>query len=255
MIKPKTPEEISSMREGGKRIGAVLRQLLDMSLPGVSLLTIEEAAQEGIRKAGGTPSFMTVGDYKWATCLCINDEVVHGIPTKRKLADGDVFTIDIGMIFDGLHTDTAYSKYISFSSYVPDVIEKFLSTGEQTLERAIAQAKNGNRIGHISSAIEQGIEPAGYHVVRTLVGHGVGKALHEEPQIPGLLRTDISRTPLLTTGMTIAIEVIYGEGTGSVVYANDDGWTISTRDVSMSAVFEHSVVVGEAGGQILTVRP
>jgi len=243
------------MTEGGKRLGAILSSLITMAKPGVTLNAIEAKAREGIRLAGGTPSFMTVGDYKWATCLCLNDEVVHGIPTERKLSEGDVLTIDVGMIYKGLHTDTAYSLYVTSGNSIPEDIHEFLTVGEQTLMKAIAVAQSGNRVGDISSTIQEGIEGAGFHVVKTLVGHGVVNILHEEPQIPGYIKTNVSNTPLLTSGMTIAIEVIYAKGTGSVVYANDDGWTISTRDGSLSAVFEHSVVIEGGKARILTVRP
>jgi methionyl aminopeptidase len=254
MISAKNPQEILEMREGGKRLGVILDGLIDMALPGISLLEIEKKAQQDIKNAGGTPSFMTVGDYKWATCLCINDEVVHGIPSNRKLLEGDILTIDIGMIYGGLHTDTAFTKFISHSSEPPENIKKFLDVGKTTLIKAISQARLGNRIGHISKTIQTDIEQAGYHIVKTLVGHGVGKILHEEPQIPGFLKTQIENTPLLVKGQTIAIEIIYGEKTGSIVYANDDGWTISTRDGSLSAVFEHTIVIGEGDPEILTIR-
>jgi methionyl aminopeptidase len=254
MITAKNPQEILDMREGGKRLGAILDDLIDMVKPGVSLLDIEKKAQQGIAQAGGTPSFMTVGDYKWATCLCINDEVVHGIPTNRKLLEGDLFTIDVGMIYGGMHTDTAYTTYVSVSPEVPGDIKKFMDVGKITLTDAISKARAGNHIGDISKTIQSHIESAGYHIIKTLVGHGVGKILHEEPQIPGFLKTHVENTPLLINGQTIAIEIIYGLGTGSIVYANDDGWTISTRDGSLSAVFEHSVLVGEGEPEILTKR-
>jgi methionyl aminopeptidase len=255
MIQPKTPQEIISMREGGKRLGAILDCLIDIAKPGVTLQAIEDKAMEEIKKSGGIPSFTTVGDYKWATCLCVNDEVVHGIPTSRMLKNGDILTIDVGMIYEGLHTDTAYTQYISdIPSSIPHDVKSFLLTGKKTLDLALALAVDGNHIGDISSVIQHEIESAGYHVVKTLVGHGVGKVLHEEPQIPGFLKTHVANTPILIAGQTIAIEIIYGMGTGSIVYANDDGWTISTRDGSLSAVFEHSVLVGATSPEILTAR-
>jgi methionyl aminopeptidase len=254
MITAKNPQEIQDMREGGKRLGLILDALIEMAKPGVSLLEIEKKAQQDIASSGGTPSFMTVGDYKWATCLCINDEVVHGIPTNRKLLEGDILTIDVGMIYGGLHTDTAYTKYISQSSVIPDDIKKFLDVGHSTLTDAIKKAITGNHIGDISETIQQNIESAGYHIVKTLVGHGVGKILHEEPQIPGFLKSNIGNTPLLIEGQTIAIEIIYGQNTGSIIYANDDGWTISTRDGSLSAVFEHTILVRAGEPEILTQR-
>jgi methionyl aminopeptidase len=256
MITAKTPAEIEIMKTGGQRLGKILDQLLLMSKPGIALTEIEKKAKELITEAGGTPSFMTVGDYKWATCLCINDEVVHGIPSERKLVNGDLFTIDVGMIYQGLHTDTAQSIVVADAGHkLSESTVRFLQTGKKALKNAIAQAKSGNRVGDISKAIQDTLEPAGYGVVKLLVGHGVGKTLHEEPQIPGFLKTDISRTPQLKDGVTIAIEIIYAQGDGSVVYANDDGWTISTKDGSLSAVFEHSIAISGDNPIILTLRP
>jgi methionyl aminopeptidase len=256
MISQKSPSEIASMFEGGQKLGRILDSLVEMSKPGITLSSIEDEAQKQIKAAGGTASFMTVGDYKWATCLCINDEVVHGIPTDRKLKSGDLFTIDIGMIYQGFHTDTAFSLIIDDRSgkINPDILD-FLAVGKDTLEKAIQEAKIGNRVGDISRVIQQNIEGNGYSIIKQLVGHGVGRTLHEDPQIPGFLRNEITNTPELIEGMTIAIEIIYAKGNGTVVYANDDGWTISTRDGSISAVFEHSLAITQAGPKVLTRRP
>jgi methionyl aminopeptidase len=229
---------------------------LVFSQPGTVLNDIEALARKLISQSGGTPSFTTVGDYKWTTCLCVNDEVVHGIPTDRKLVSGDVFTIDIGMIYDGFHTDTASSIIVGGdNAVVPESTKQLLKTGKAALESAIKVAHAGNRVGHISQAIQQSIESAGYGIVKQLVGHGVGRTLHEEPQIPGFLRSDKAKTPELTEGMTIAIEVIYAQGSGAVIYANDDGWTISTRDGSLSAVFEHTLAITTHDPIVITRRP
>lgn len=249
----KTPEELSLMVDGGKKLKEILLDLLDFSRVGVSLLDIENRAQNLIKASGGTPSFQTVEDYKYATCLCINDVVVHGIPTKYKIVENDVLTIDIGMIYGGLHTDTAWTKLVS--SVNPDDKSpnvKFLQIGEQALIQAISAAKAGNRIGHISQIIQSIIEGAGYSVVKSLVGHGVGRELHEMPQIPGFLRGPIESTPLLVDGMTIAIEIIYAMGKGDIIYANDDGWSIATRDGSLSACFERTVAITGNDAVILT---
>jgi methionyl aminopeptidase len=256
MIKTKTPAEIETIREGGRKLGIILDKLVEISRPGVTLNEIEKQAQILIKESGGTPSFMTVGDYRWATCLCVNDEVVHGIPSERKLRTGDLLTIDIGLIYDSFHTDTAQSFIITEPGYrIPADVENFLQTGKKALEKAIAQAQVVNRVGHISQAIQQVVQPAGYGIVKQLVGHGVGHTLHEEPQIPGFLKTTIDKTPKLEADMTIAIEIIYAQGAGTVMYANDDGWTISTRDGSLSAVFEHTIAVTQSGPLIVTKRP
>ena len=242
----KTKEELAVMREGGQKLGRILQTLLEIASSGKSLVEIDARADELIGEAGGTASFKTVRGYKWATCLCVNDVVVHGVPTEYKLKKGDVLTIDIGMQYQGLHTDTAWTKIVD------DQNDEFLRVGEASLWKAIDQAKRGNYVGHVSRAIEDSIVGAGYSIVKSLVGHGVGKTLHEDPQIPGFLRGSIEETPRLEAGMTIAIEVIYAAGSGQVTYDHPDGWTVATKDHSLSAVFEHTIAIGAAGPAVLT---
>jgi len=251
----KNQQELNIMIEGGRKLHDILDRLIKESKPGVSLIDIENTALKMIDETGGTPSFMTVEGYKWATCLCLNDEVVHGIPRKIRLKEGDIFTVDVGLLYKGFHTDTARSVIVTdFSDYKKryHYLNDFLTVGVDTLANAINVVKPGNRIGHISQAIEQNIVSHGFSIIKSLVGHGVGKSLHEEIQIPGFLKGNIEDTPELEAGMTIAIEVIYAEGKGSVVYANNDGWTISTKDRSLSAVYEHTIAVTKDGFRILT---
>jgi methionyl aminopeptidase len=264
MINRKTPQEISVMREGGRKLGAILQILLDLSIPGTNLLALEDAACKEIKRAGGTPSFTTISDYKWATCLCVNEVIVHAIPRSYILKDGDVLTIDIGMIFEGFHTDTAWTKIIrNTESHLPaqtgienlEKIELFLQSGEKAMWNAIGVARIGNHIGELSKAIDAEMKKGGYQVTKTLVGHGVGRCLHEEPQIPGYIRGELKNTQKLIGGETVAVEVIYAMGSGIVVYDNDDGWTLSTKDRSLSAVFEHTVAVTESGPEVLTLMP
>lgn len=258
MINPKSLQEIEIMRVGGKKLGYILRQLLLQVKPSVTLTTIEQLADQLIREAGGSASFKTVDGYRWATCLCVNEVVVHGIPTDYALQDGDILTIDIGMLYQGFNTDTAWSLEVGHPHHTQKINvacgdrQKFLQVGEEALTKATSQAYPGNHIGHISQAIQSTIEGAGYNVVHSLVGHGVGHKLHEEPQVPGILRSDINKTPLLANGMTLAIEVIYAQGSGDIVYDNDDGWTLATRDRSLSSVFEQTLVVTASGPEILT---
>lgn len=251
MTSVKSPEEMASMRTGGKKLGGILRELLLMSAVGVNLLALEKHAKERICEIGGQPSFTTVEGYPYVTCLCINEEVVHGIPRDYTLRDGDMLTIDIGMVYEGLHTDTAWTKIIGNQNKEK---ERFLHAGETALIRAIEIAIAGNRVGDISSAIQTTIESAGYHVVADLTGHGVGKVLHEEPMIPEFVRGNITRTPLLVSGMTLAIEVIYAMGQGSILYKSDDGWTLESKDRSLTATFEHTILVGENQSDVLTAR-
>lgn len=247
----KTPEEISVMKEGGSRLGTILKSLLQESAAGVTLVQIEKKALALIAQADGTASFQTVEGYKWATCLCVNDVVVHGIPTDYVLKPGDILTIDVGMLYGGLHTDTAWTKIISGEPPDSDK-ERFLKVGEQALDEAINQARTGNHIGHISQAIQSEIEGARYGVVKTLVGHGIGVSLHEAPQVPGILQKPVEETLVLKEGMVLAIEVIYAQGSGKVEYVNNDGWSIATQDHSLTAVFEHTVAITGSGAIILT---
>jgi len=246
------------MHEGGRKLGRILEHVTEHATCGISLLALERLADDLIRKEGGQASFKTVKGYKWATCLCVNEAVVHGIPVEYTLRDGDILTVDIGLLYQGLHTDTAWTIEVGHKEKHPNnpkscrEKQDFLAVGQKALWHAISQATAGNRIGHISKAIQDTIEQAGYNVVRTLVGHGVGKELHEEPQIPGILKGALESTPMLENGMTLAIEVIYAMGSGSIVYENDDGWTLSTRDRSISAVFEHTICISEDKPAILT---
>jgi methionyl aminopeptidase len=178
----------------------------------------------------------------------LNEVVVHGIPTQYVLKDGDILTIDIGLIYKGFHTDTAGTKIIGSSKKN----EEFLNTGKLALQRAIKEAKIGNRIGNISNVVQETIEGAGYSVVKSLVGHGIGRELHEEPQIPNFLSSTIERTLPLKEGMTIAIEPIYAMGRGEIVYENTDGWTLATRDRSLTSVFEDTLAITEDGPVVLT---
>ncbi|KKU88297.1 type I methionyl aminopeptidase [Candidatus Gottesmanbacteria bacterium RIFCSPLOWO2_01_FULL_48_11] len=253
----KTKEEIAIMKEGGSRLASILQELLDLSQPGVTLLSIDTRADELIAAAGGFPSFKTVKGYSHATCLCLNDEVVHGVPNERVLKEGDLLTIDIGLVYQGLHTDTAWTKIMQSAenkeqSEVQKDKEQFLKIGEEALWKGIREARVGNRIGNISKVIQETIEGAGYSIVKTLVGHGVGRELHEAPQVPNFLKGDIGSTSELEEGMTIAIEPIYAVGGGDIVYSNTDGWTLATKDRSLSAECEHTIAITAGEPLVLT---
>lgn len=248
----KKEEEIQRMREGGKKLHKIRQKLLQEIKPGAIPLKIDQLAKNLIKEAGGTPSFMTVHDYQWATCINVNDMVVHGVPTNTPLQIGDVVGLDVGLLYQGFHTDTSWSKVVTGEQPVDKKVEKFLKIGELALDKAIHEAKPGNRVGHISQAIQSVIEQGGYSVVRSLVGHGVGKNLHEPPQIPGVLSRSIEKTPTLVPGMVIAIEAIYNMGRPHVVYKNEDGWTLATADGSLSGLYEETVEITDAGPKILT---
>ncbi len=255
MIPIKTPDEIKVMTEGGMKLTKIRDTLIKKIQAGVKPLHLDILAKKLISEAGGSPSFMTVAGYKWATCFSINEGVVHGIPGEDPLKEGDVVGLDIGLLYKGLHTDTSETKFLNNQEPITKnqiKTEKFLNTGKLALEKAIKQVQPGNRIGHISQAIQTTVEGAGYNVVHALVGHGVGRQLHEPPQIPGLVTKPIEKTPILKPGMVLAIEVIYNMGKGEIVYKNKDGWTLVTKDGSISGLFEHTVLVSAKGPVILT---
>jgi len=184
-----------------------------------------------------------VPGYEWVTCINVNQGVVHGIPDNYRLKENDVVSIDMGMKFGGLNVDEAWTVEVKTqNSKLKTQNEKFLEVGRRALEKAIKMAKAGNRVGHISLAIEKEIKKAGFSPIQALTGHGVGRKLHEEPKIPCYLQEKIVVTPLLKPGMTLAIEVIYSKGSPELILKND-GWTLETADGSLAALFEKTVFV------------
>ncbi|MEX2007249.1 MAG: type I methionyl aminopeptidase [Candidatus Levyibacteriota bacterium] len=249
MINIKTDKEIEEMRRGGKILAEALFETLKRVAPGVSELELDKLAEELIVKKGGQPGFKRVDGYKHTICISVNSVVVHGIPCSYKIKEGDVVGIDCGVFYNGFNTDMAETIAVG---EIGEEVRKFLETGKRALEEGIKQAKSGNRVGHISKAIQDTVEGAGYSIVESLVGHGVGKDLHEDPEIPGFLVGEIEKKPVLKEGMTIAIEVIYNMGKKDVVYRGDDQWTIKTEDNSLSGLFERTVAVTNKEPIILT---
>lgn len=251
MIHIKTPQEIEIMKTGGKMLADTLYAVMDAAKVGVSEKELDALAEKLIREKGGEPGFMKVEGYKHTVCMSTNEVVVHGVPTDYVLKQGDMVGIDCGVFYKGFHTDMSHSKIIEGGKKDMQK-EAFLNTGYYALEEAIKMATIGNHVGHISKTIQTIVEGAGYSIVRGLVGHGVGKNLHEEPEVPGFLAGSISKTPVLKEGMVIAIEIIYNMGAKDVVYNNQDGWTISTADGSLSGLFERTVAITKNGPLILT---
>lgn len=238
------------MRQSGRITGLALKKVLENIRPGISGLELEEVAEEEIKRLGGEPSFKSVDGYQCTTCVTINEQVVHGLPSARKLQEGDLVSIDLGAIYQGWHTDAAWTVLVkSQKSKVKNDVNKFLETGEEALWLGIEQAMAGNRIGDIANAIQGKVEGEGYAVVRSLVGHGVGKSLHEDPEVPGYGKKGTGLT--LKKGMTIAIEVIYNMGRPDVVL-DRDGWTFLSADGSLAGLFEMSVIIGEKKAEVLT---
>lgn len=247
MVKVRTDKELGLMRESGRITGLALKKVLENVRLGISGLELDKIAEDEIKRLGGRESFKTVDNYKWTTCITINKQVVHGIPTGLSLKEGDIVSIDLGVLYKGWHTDAAWSVVVGKS--VDQSIRNFLQIGEEALWSGIAQAVDGNRIGDISEAIQVCVEGSGYAVVRSLVGHGVGKKLHEDPEVPGYGKKGTGME--LKKGMTLAIEVIYNMGRPDVVL-DRDGWTISSADGSLAGLFEMSVIVGSKKSEVLT---
>ncbi len=250
--------------QAGQRLARAFSKTLKEIKAGVRLSEVEDKAVEYIKMEKGQPGFKRVDNYDWATCININDGVVHGVPNELKVKPGDVVSLDMGLFYRGWHSDMAYTKLVKSDKFQPEAdeplaqkvkseenIRKFLQIGEEALEEAIRQVKPGNRVGHISKAIEEIITGADYQVIPRLTGHGIGRRLHQEPMIPGFLTGPIEKTPLLEEGMGLAIEVIYTQGKPRIKTAKD-GWTITTQDGKISALFEKTVTVTKNGVQIIT---
>jgi methionyl aminopeptidase len=255
MIKIKSKAELEIMRESGRILAETLWEVLKSVKPGVSEIELDALAEKLIREKGGEPGFQKVPGYKHATCMSVNDIVVHGIPTDYKLKDGDIIGIDCGVFYKGFHTDMAETVRVQApeSKTQNEEVDRFLEVGKKALEAGINAAQLGNHVGDISKAMQSIVEVQnGYSVVRSLVGHGVGRDLHEEPEIPGYLVGRIEKTPLLREGMVIAIEIIYNQGGPEIVFANRDGWTLKTEDGSLAGLFERSLTITKSGPRILT---
>lgn len=246
MISLKTNQEIAVMEEGGRRLARVLAGVLKQVKPGVTKVILDQIAEKEIKNQEGLPSFKMVPDYHWSTCITINNEVVHGIPGNQEIKAGDIVGVDVGTFYQGFHTDVSWTMEVESNKK-----SQFLEAGQSALKKAIQEAQVGKYIGDISRIIQTVIEGAGYSPVRVLTGHGIGRKLHEDPAIPGFLQGGVNQTPKLRAGMTLAIEVIYNQGSPEVVLG-DDGWTIFTKDGKISALFEQTVAITENGPLILT---
>lgn len=250
MITYKTDAEIEIMRVCGEKLKRVMQKLTPQILPGITTNDINTLAEKYIKEQGADISFNKVEGYKWAVCVPINEQVVHTPPTKRVLKVGDVLKIDIGAYYKGFHTDHGITMVVGGKAS-PE-IDRFLQVGKEALALAINAAVAGNRVGHISEAIEKKVVGAGYTIMKQLTGHGVGRELHEDPFIPGFRAKHIEKTAELKPGMVLALEVIYSMGSGDIAYEEDQEWSIITKDKSMSACFEHTVAITDKNTLVLT---
>lgn len=250
MINLKTTEEIKIMKEGGKRLRKVVEVLMPKIKVGITTKEIDDIAEELILKQGGESSFRKVPGYQWTTCLPINEQVVHTPPSERKVQNGDVLTVDIGLYYQGYHTD--YSDTFVVGENKNKKINRFLEVGKNALYKAIDQAKVGNRLGNISQVIEREVYGNGYKILKDLTGHGIGKDLHEDPYVFGLLDKPVEKTTPIKPGLVIAIEVIYSMGAEDFIHELDEEWSVITSDKSISACFEHTVAITDKETMVLT---
>lgn len=248
VTKPKTPEEISSIRESGKMLGHVLEILKKSIQPGISTKGLAIIAQNELAKIGGEPAFLGYQGFPDVACVSINEEVVHGIPSPdRVVSSGDIVSVDFGVVYRGMITDAAFSVIAGAPKSREHL--KLLETTKKSLLQGVKSVKNNAMTGDIGYSIEQVLSKKNYGIVRDLVGHGVGHYLHEEPNIPNYGKR--GKGFCLQTGMTIAVEPMSTLGSPSV-YIRPDGWTVATQDGSLSAHFEHTILVTENGYEILT---
>jgi methionyl aminopeptidase len=249
MIIRKSTAEIEKMANAGRIVADTIALLQEHIRPGVSTGELDEVAEEYIQSQGGTSSFKGYRGYPAAICTSPNDMVVHGIPNGRTVSEGDILSVDVGVILDGFVADSAYTFPVG---EISGEAHKLLAVCQAALEAAIEQCRIGNHLSDVSHAVQTVTERNGCSVVRSLVGHGIGRAMHEDPQIPNY--GPPGRGPELQPGMTFAIEPMINAGSPDV-YLHDDEWSISTIDGSLSAHFEHTVAVTDDGPKILTVTP
>jgi methionyl aminopeptidase len=248
VIQLKSPREIEIMARGGRILGATVAMLRREVRPGMSTYELDEIAESFIRShPGATPSFKGLYGFPGSICVSINEEIVHGIPSrKRVLQDGDIISIDVGVKFDGYHTDSATTVPVGA---VPDDSRRLLDVTENALAAGVDAARSGNHVGDIGAAIQAVVEASRFSIVRDLVGHGIGVAFHEEPQVPNYGKP--RRGTKLVPGLTIAIEPMVNAG-GPATRTMPDRWTVVTVDGSRSAHFEHTVAITESGPRVLT---
>jgi len=247
MIPIKTSSELDAMRTVNQMTARVRDALADAVKPGITTLEIGNLAQKMIRELGGTSAFYGYHGFPGQVCVSVNDEVVHGIPGRRTIKEGDLVSIDTGISFEGFIGDTAIT---AVAGKIDDEKQRLLDVTKAALNAGIAQAVEGNRVGDISHAIQTLVEKAGFSIVRDFVGHGIGRELHEDPQIPNFGKP--GRGPKLKAGMTLSIEPMVNLGNKKVRIL-DDKWTVVTKDGSPSAHFEHTVAVGKTAPEILTL--
>jgi methionyl aminopeptidase len=249
VIELKSSREIGLMRHGGHILADVMDRLRESVKPGMSTLEIDEDVETFIKTRGAKPAFKGYRGFPATVCISINEEVVHGIPSAhRRVKEGDIVGLDLGCIVDGYYADCAFTLAIGD---VPPKVQQLLDVTRESLDQAIQECRPGRRLSDVSHAVQAHVEGHGFAVVRAFVGHGIGRALHEDPQVPNF--GDPGRGPQLRPGMVLAIEPMVTMGSWEVKVL-DDGWTAVTRDGSLAAHFEHTIAVTDAEPEVLTSR-
>ncbi len=246
MIYLKTEEEIELLRENNLLVSATLAEVGRSIKPGVTTRQLDRLAEEFIRSHGAVPGFLGYGGFPATLCVSVNENVVHGIPSDYALKEGDIVSVDCGTVMKGFYGDSAYTFAVG---NIDSEVKRLLDVTKEALYKGVAQAKAGNRIGDISAAVQEHAETNGYSVVRELVGHGLGRNMHEDPEVPNYGAR--GRGPLLKEGMVICIEPMINMGVKNVVFEKD-GWTVRTRDRKPSAHFEFAVAIRKDGADVLT---
>jgi methionyl aminopeptidase len=252
-ITRKSPAELDKMRRVGRLVGEILRDMRRMVAPGVTTLDLDRFAEERTRAAGGIPAFIGVpgprGAYKHTICASVNEEVVHGIPSGRRLEEGDVVGIDFGIVLDGYVGDSAFTVPVG---EIRDDVKQLIKATEESLWAAIDAMRPGNRLNDVGGAVADYVEPKGYSVVREFCGHGIGRRMHEPPQVPNYRTRGQDGSLILREGLVLAVEPMVNLGASEVTMLSD-GWTVVTADGRPSAHFEHTIAVTESGPEVLTL--
>jgi methionyl aminopeptidase len=247
MIIGKSKRELEKMRAAGQLVGQVLNRLREMVEPGITTIEIDRAAEKMIRDAGALPTFKGYNGFPYSICASVNEEIVHGFPSSYELKDGDIFSIDCGVTLEGFVGDTATTVPVG---RVPEDRLKLVRVTEECLERAIQQCRAGNHLGDIGWAVQQHAEANGYSIVRDYVGHGIGRRMHEDPQIPNYGRPGLG--PKIKNGYVFAVEPMVNLGSHHTKVLAD-GWTVVTLDGQPSAHSEHTIAITEEGPEVLTL--
>jgi methionyl aminopeptidase len=246
----KSPEEIERMRRAGRIVAQTIQRLTQAVRPGMTTADLDRMAEEAIRSEGAVPSFKGYRGFPASICTSVNEQVVHGIPGRRVLQWGDLLSLDVGAIWEGYHGDSAVSVFVGGEA-PSDTAEKLVRITDEALEAGISQLRAGGRLSDVGHAVQQVVEGAGFGVVREYVGHGIGRAMHEDPPIPNY--GERGRGPKIRPGLVVAIEPMVNVGDWRTRLLGDQ-WTVVTVDGSLSAHFEHTIALTEDGPEVLTAR-